>query len=203
MNKLVDIFTYIYDNNRWKNSETRSGRGSTIFHTENIRIWLPKLIADRNITSILDVGCGDWNWMKTTNLNIPYTGCDIVPTIIEYNQRHYARENPAIRFFVANAVEDPLPVADLVICRDVLYHLCYENINILIKKLARVSMRYLLITNCPWKSLNVDVKDGGYRPLNFLKNPFNLPEPIEIFKDCEAAGEIMILYDRTGLEKMI
>ena len=36
---------------------------------------------------------------------------------------------------------------------------------------------------------------GRYRPVNFFKPPFNLPEPVCIAKDTEEKGMFIMLYD--------
>jgi SAM-dependent methyltransferase len=196
MKILTDIFERIYVNNRWKNTETRSGRGSTIFHTQNIRKWLLILITERKITSILDVGCGDWNWMKTVHLDIPYIGCDIVPAIIETNKNLYARDGPRSRtFIIADAVEDDLPNADLVIVRDVIYHLSFININKLILNIKKCTPRYLLITNSLSATVNENIGDGGYRPISVFLPPLSFKNPLEQYSDCTEAKEEMVLFD--------
>lgn len=46
------------------NSESKSGGGSTISSTTTLRHFLPIFFQKYNIKTILDIPCGDYNWMK-------------------------------------------------------------------------------------------------------------------------------------------
>src|SRR5664279_1649792 len=61
------VFTEHYTTNSWGVEETRSGLGSTVQSTQAIREALPKLIAELQIRTLLDIPCGDFNWMKLMN----------------------------------------------------------------------------------------------------------------------------------------
>ena len=76
---LVETFTEIFDKNLWASPESVSGGGSEMQNTEAIRRELPYLIQKFGIKSILDIPCGDWNWMKSVDLcGASYIGADIV-----------------------------------------------------------------------------------------------------------------------------
>lgn len=214
MDKLDSIFSEIYKDHGigrgWcvsdKNGgvESASGRGSELRHTVSIRKWLPKLIDDRGICSILDAGCGDFNWMKEINIKIPYIGVDIVPEMIKRNIELYGHLFPATKLFaVADLTKDILPKADLVICRDVIYHLSFENIRKVITNIVKAANKYILITNTRDVTENKNIEDGGFRRLNLKIPPLNFPTPLEIFNDCEAALEDMFLYHYSTLEEYL
>ena len=201
---LQDAFTSIYSTHFWLSKETVSGRGSEIGCTGEIRTWLPQFIKDYQIKSIRDAGCGDFNWMKKVSIDIPYLGCDIVPALILHNQNQYGSEKwPVKRFEVADITKDTLNVVDLTLCRDVLFHLCYQNIGLAIRNLASSTLRYILMTNNPRTNINNDVEDGGFRRLNYFLPPFNLPQPLKRFPDCVQASEEMLLYDPTTLKEAV
>jgi len=81
---IEKIFTDIYDENRWGDKESRSGPGSTLAQTEAIRSKLPEILEEFHIHSILDIPCGDFNWIKEVNLDsISYIGADIVKKIFK------------------------------------------------------------------------------------------------------------------------
>jgi hypothetical protein len=83
---LLDKFTEIYNNNGWCSPESRSGNGSELKNTIKLRSELPYLFVKYNIKSILDIPCGDFNWMKEVDLtNIEYKGADIVESLINLN----------------------------------------------------------------------------------------------------------------------
>lgn len=63
-----------------------SGSGSEITQTESFIKDLEKLLNDLEIRSLLDIPCGDLNWMQKVNLsNIDYCGADIVEELIKSN----------------------------------------------------------------------------------------------------------------------
>ena len=121
---LQEVFTKIYDTKFWYNGESLSGAGSNLLYTENLRKELPKLFDIFNIKKVLDAPCGDMNWMRLVlaeRKDIDYTGGDIVPPMIELNQRLYG--NNRIRFEVLDITTYELTASDLMICRYCLLHL--------------------------------------------------------------------------------
>src|SRR3954471_16126956 len=115
------VFTRIYEKNLWADTESRSGRGSTLARTETIRNNLPQLLESVGAGSLLDAACGDFNWMAQVDLrSIHYFGVDVVPDLIARNQEFYARAGRS--FNVANITRDPLAEVDVVLCRDCLIH---------------------------------------------------------------------------------
>jgi ubiquinone/menaquinone biosynthesis C-methylase UbiE len=201
---IEEVFDEIYLKNYWTSNESRSGRGSELIHTADIREWLPELIFEKKIQSILDVGCGDFNWMRTVRLDKPYIGVDISASAIKVNKILYERKaEPSRTFLVANAVCDRLPSAELVIARDVLYHLTFEHIGHVLANIARSAEKWILITNNPATTENVDIIDGKYRRLNFGIRPFRFPTPATVFQDCPAAKEKMLLYSKDAFQKIV
>ena len=61
---LEEWFSHIYLNNRWNSKESRSGKGSELIQTVEVRKIIPDIIKKYNIKSILDIPCGDFNYMK-------------------------------------------------------------------------------------------------------------------------------------------
>jgi hypothetical protein len=71
-----------------KDDESVSGHGSTIDATEGIRRELPKLFAKFHVKSLLDIPCGDCNWIKGwiwPSFDL-YLGADIVDELVERGQ---------------------------------------------------------------------------------------------------------------------
>jgi hypothetical protein len=95
---VEQIFTDIYSSNRWGDAESRSGPGSSVFRTRLIRRALTQLFRDFAIRSVLDVPCGDFNWMRLTEMpGILYTSVDVVPEIVQRNIDLYADESRQFR----------------------------------------------------------------------------------------------------------
>ena len=65
-------------------------------------------------------------------VDIDYIGIDIVQDIIEINNKLYQNSN--INFDIGNICKDALPACDLLMVRDCLFHLSFEDINRIFKK---------------------------------------------------------------------
>lgn len=178
------MFTLIYDKNLWNEQESVSGPGSTLGATKNIRAALPELFKKFRIKSMLDIPCGDFNWMQFVEINgIDYTGADIVKELIEKNNRQFASENK--RFQVLDLIKDPLPKTDLILCRDGLVHLSDKEIKQAVKNIKKSGSKYLLTTSFTGKEFNPAKGATHWRPLNFRISPFCFPEPLMIINENE------------------
>src|SRR5580765_785582 len=139
------VFTRIYSRNFWNNAESRSGPGSTAARTERLRPQLNQLLRELNIRTLLDVPCGDFNWMRLADLrSIQYTGADIVPELEQKNSLHHG--SPGRRFIHADITRGPLPQSDLVLCRDGLIHLSFSDIERALRTIQASKSTYLLLT---------------------------------------------------------
>ena len=78
----------------------------------------------------------------------------------------------------------------MVLCRDCLVHLSYQNIWRALANILASGAQWLLMTNFLRIESNRDIEDGDWRPLNFELPPFALPPPERaIVENCaEAAG---------------
>jgi hypothetical protein len=115
---------------------------------------------------------------------IEYFGGDIVPLIIEENQRLHSSESR--RFMQLDLTRDVLPDADVLLCRDCLVHLSYANIRVVLANIARSNIRFVLMTSFPGRRDNYDVADGDWRALDLQAPPFSFPEPsLAIVERCE------------------
>jgi 2-polyprenyl-3-methyl-5-hydroxy-6-metoxy-1,4-benzoquinol methylase len=121
--EIGKVFESIFSRNAWGGTESASGDGSSMASTEAIRAAIPEIIKEFKIRSVLDIPCGDFNWMRTLEIE-NYTGADIVLPMIESLQVQY----PEKHFEYLDVTSDLLPRADLVLCRDCLVHLPYADI---------------------------------------------------------------------------
>ena len=122
-----ESFTRIYKEKIWdKNSESASGPGSTLKYTHEtmgmLHMMVNQIKAALNVDriSMLDVPCGDMNWMKrflSARNDIDYTGIDIVPDIIEKHKKEF--KGTPYKFINANIVKVGLATFLL----SVMYHL--------------------------------------------------------------------------------
>jgi 2-polyprenyl-3-methyl-5-hydroxy-6-metoxy-1,4-benzoquinol methylase len=180
---LSEKFSEIYSKNIFGGKESRSGEGSNLVQTTEIRRELPKLLKEFGIKTFLDAPCGDWFWMRETALGVEkYTGVDIVNSLIEKNQQQFG--NDTINFVSLNLVEDPLPQSDLIFCRDCLVHLTYCDIQTIVKNFKNSKSTYLLTTTFTNRTDNADlIGNDIWRPLNLVLPPFNFPKPLKLIDE--------------------
>jgi 2-polyprenyl-3-methyl-5-hydroxy-6-metoxy-1,4-benzoquinol methylase len=178
---LKERFSYIYDKEIWAKGvdAPKSGLGSSLNSTRELVENLPGLLDAIGTKSVLDLGCGDFTWMATVSLKQDYTGADIVPSVIEKNRAYF----PNHTFVCADATCDELPKADVVICREVLFHLSFADGRRLLENVRQSGAIYLLTTSEESTFINSDIRSGDYRPLNLRKKPFSLPAPIATIGD--------------------
>lgn len=184
-----DVFRFIYENNVWGSTESHSGEGSGLAATEVLRSTLPRLFEKYDLRSVLDAPCGDFTWMSHVDLaGIDYIGLDIVTTIVARNRAHFTTPNR--RFLVGDLISDELPATNLIICRDCLVHLTFEQIFAVFANMARSGAEYVLATTFLDIGVNQDAMTGDWRPLNLCAAPFNLPQPLEVVVEgcAEADG---------------
>lgn len=189
-NKSVEeTFVSIHQSNFWGSEESISGVGSDLIQTKVVIEELSKLLQkDAAINSILDIPCGDFNWMKFVNLeSIEYTGADIVKALIEKNNTQYEAKN--IKFVHLDLIKDPLPEVDLILVRDCLVHLSESLVFEALENIKRSNIKYLLTTSFTNRTNNKDIQTGDWRPLNLQIAPFNLPEPSLIINEQCTEGK--------------
>lgn len=193
-----NVFDEIYKTNYWNSQESSSGGGSTLNATQTIRKYLEYLFVEKEIKTMLDIPCGDYNWMNTVKKNnLEYIGADIVPALVDKNKKMY--ESNDVSFIIRDLAKDSLPTVDLIFCKDCLQHLSYLNAKKAINNVKNSKSKYFLVTTYPKTWRNWDILDGDYRPLNLRKSPFNFPKPeLEILEKSEEEGvevdKTMYLY---------
>lgn len=179
---LRETFTEIFEKNLWASPESVSGGGSEMQNTEVIRRELPVLLQKFGIKSILDIPCGDWNWMKSVDLcGASYIGADIVPDLIERNKSLY----PSTDFRVLDLTSDALPKVDLIFTRDCLGHLSNDNVSKAIRNCQESGSKYLLATSFTKWDMNPDIQNGGWKCINLMIPPFQLNPIYLINEDCK------------------
>ncbi len=204
MQNLIQRFNDIYEKNLWGSQESVSGSGSELSSTKKLREELPFLFAKYNIKSMLDIPCGDFNWMKEVDLsNVDYIGADIVPTIIDINKSKY----PNFKFEVMDITTSSLPKVDLIFVRDCLGHLSDQNVLKAIENIKASGSKYLLTTSFTKWNYNSNIEDGGWRCINLLIHPFKLKPQYLINEDCKEGypyynDKCMILFDLENLNSL-
>ena len=166
-NNVAATFTTIYDKAMWGGG---SGAGSDLRNTVLYIAYLQHFIERYNIGSIVDLGCGDWRFSKYLRLGTcSYLGLDVVPSVIETNQRTYG--TGAVRFEVGDATRFDIPPCDLLLSKDVMQHLSSANVSAILSRLP--AAKHALITN-DYHPANDDCSNGDTRPLDISGPPFNV-----------------------------
>ncbi|MFZ1413392.1 MAG: class I SAM-dependent methyltransferase [Defluviicoccus sp.] len=177
------IYMEAYSSRAWCSQESGSGTGSELRATAELRARLPVLLKRLGVRTFMDAPCGDWNWMRLVDLPVErYIGVDIVPAVIEDNQKRYGSDK--IRFACLDLTTDPLPAGDLILCRACLFHLSFADGRAVLNNFKKTGATYLLTNYFTGVAHNVDQFTGvPWRPLDLRLPPFGLPEPIESFHD--------------------
>ncbi len=188
---IKSTFTNIYLSSHWGSHESISGPGSTISQTYKIREMIPVLLEKYRIKTLLDIPCGDLNWLSQIDLSsFQYIGGDIVNGIIKRNKLHFSGNNRT--FKIIDITKDRLPKSDLLLCKDCLVHFSYRNIFKTLQNIKKSEIQYLLTTHFYARSFNRNILTGGWRPINLTKHPFNFPKPLEMIIEKNRA-----YYDKT------
>jgi hypothetical protein len=187
---LAEVFAFIYETNLWGSSTSSSGVGSEDEATNHLRRELPALLRRFGAKVFLDTPCGDFGWLSQTDLGVnEYIGADIVNDLVTRNAALYAAPGSRRQFLQCDLTSDPLPRADIVLCRDCLVHLPFAAIFQAFDNFKKSGSRYLLTTTFTELAVNTDGAVGDWRALNLEKPPFRLPPPLAcIVEGCTEEG---------------
>ena len=169
---------------KWSaDGESISGAGSGMEATRSLREVLPGVLVELEVKRILDVPCGDWNWMRNVDLPVDhYFGGDLVESIVLRNRERFGR--PGVEFGVFDLCIDELPAADLLLCRDVLIHFSFVDSLRVLDRLRESDIRYFASTTFVEQGSNKDQATSiPWRPINLQRPPYNLPEPSRLLID--------------------
>ena len=184
-----EVFRDIYRRHHWTGSRSLSGAGSGQEQTAELKRALPELLKERGVSTVLDLPCGDYSWMRQVDLaGIRYIGADLLPELIAPLQAVHT--DARHQFTVLDLTSDPLPPADLLFCRDCLVHLSYEDIRKALENFRESRIPLLLTTTFPDSDRNEEIVTGDWRPLNLERPPFNFPPPANLLREgsTEAGG---------------
>ena len=180
------LFTYYYHTNKWGNNESLSGPGSSLTATSSVRKQIHEILVDYKVKKLLDAPCGDFNWFKLVAIpfDIEYIGGDIVKKMVDLNNKQFGKGN--IKFMHLDIINNEIPIADLWLCRDAIFHFSNADGLKTITNLRKSKIKYFLSTTFPDLGINQDISTGDYRPINLEIAPFNLPPPLKYIEDSDA-----------------
>jgi len=180
---MEDKFTTIYNKSLWGKVDGKgtSGTGSKM-SPDNL--WyvneLKNIIKEKSITTICDIGCGDWNICKEMDwTDLTYVGLDVYKDIIGKKTELYGTDN--ISFRHADILKETIKGYDLIIIKDVLQH--WEDCDVIdvLNELVNKN-KYVYVIN-GYKFGRSPEKNGwtirdinnkySYHPLDMYKYPLN------------------------------
>lgn len=140
---------------------------------------MPGILAQFDIKTIFDAPCGDLNWMKLLieQGTFNYIGGDIVLPMINQHKKDY-EDAKNIEFLHIDLTSDQFPNADLMFCRDCLFHLSYEDILKVLKNFVASSIPWLMTTTHfnNGQIVNADITTGSWRWMDLFEAPYNFPK---------------------------
>lgn len=165
-------FDEIYSNNEWKHG---SGEGSLDTQTKGYQRFLQQFLMDHNIRTVVDMGCGDWQFSRNIDwAGITYKGYDVAQEVIEANKKNFSTSSISFHHYAGDPAE--FDGADLLIVKDVLQHLPNELVQEYLAQFSK--FKYALITNCTnpidFNDVNKNTELGGFRYIDIRKPPFNM-----------------------------
>jgi SAM-dependent methyltransferase len=154
-----------------------SGFGSLVDSTATYRYIIESFIRLNDVHSVLDLGCGDWQFSKLIpwdNYDISYLGLDVSRLIVEKNTANFGTERRQFKVICEPSEIFDLGRFDLVICKDVLIHLPNSVANEYLDAFVAIA-RYALITvdAFPPYRINEDISLGDYRAMDLRQAPFS------------------------------
>ena len=95
-----------------------------------------------------DVPIGLWRKAKASGFPLIVEGCDISPTALSSAERNATEAGAAARFFLHDAIRDPLPTGfDIVTCSLFLHHLSDDNAVSLLRRMADATGSLVLVND--------------------------------------------------------
>jgi hypothetical protein len=209
-------FNAIYSRGEWTEHfgqkwEYFGGGGSGVGYTESLRAQLPAFFKRWNVKTFLDASCGEFTWARYVDwTGINYIGGDIVKGKIDKLKKDF----PQHTWYELDVINDPLPDADVWMCRDTTFHFPMHFIQKTFRNFLKSNIKYILTTSHqgPWDSTrhrltqeqvtqNIPLtKFGDFMNINLFKAPFNFPVPLDRLDDtnyivCPLQREL-VLFDR-------
>ena len=190
LENIDQIFTQVYADQVWvghQDQDSLSGLGSTQRATEHLVNGLSDFLTEVGCRQLVDVGCGDFNWMRNVRGDFEYLGIDTVAELVKTNNANFA--NGRRKFVCMDATRTAIPPGDVALCREVLFHLSFDDGIRLLRNIKAAGFKYVLLTSDKSVWFNSDIRNGDFRLINLSKPPYTLPEPDRELMDDKVASQ--------------
>jgi hypothetical protein len=178
----ASVFSDIYARDAWSGG---SGPGSTPAFCGPLVDWLVAYCNAQNVGSIVDLGCGDCQWMPQVvgKIKSRYLGVDCVLDVVRANKMRFLTD---MDFMWGHFDADPafIPRADLYWMKDVLQHWPDDEIvSFLDRFFAAKPGARLLVCNCADQKASPRILDLRWRfhPLSGTMEPLSRYSPERLF----------------------
>lgn len=200
---VVDnVFSTIYATKTWSEAGGGSGVGSDASYAVVVGHIIRLVMYKFGLSSLVDAPCGavSLSWTKNAITSIHqdlpcfrYHGVDVVSSVIEQNKKHLEELSSWVAFSVIDisARLSTLPSNyDLILSRDALQHLSYQNIAGALSTYCRSESSYILVGSYLDSTVtdNKNIQSGGCFSINLLLPPFNFSNPLEVFAERGKLG---------------
>lgn len=144
----MNTFDKIYTEGKWQEGDgPRSGPGSMISNSRPVL----EALQHENFTSLCDIGCGDLTFMRDfldeRAGDFAYTGIDVSPVALKLAR---AAKIPHTVFLTGDVTSPDFEVhADVVVIKDLLFHLTNGQIIRALQSLERSTYRFLITNTDP------------------------------------------------------
>lgn len=151
-----ETFTRIYKDRVWGDGSGGGSGEQAQPYCDFVSEYMKMPPYPMGVRTALDIGCGDGS----------------VASRIAWGMFTYIGVDAAQGF---DALTDPLPEADLVLCKEVMQHLSNEQIQLLLDRTAHYPRRLFTNTCHPSLPVNTDITTGDCRAVDLTLAPFNQP----------------------------
>ena len=196
-----------------QNSASGPGSNRGYMTVASLKV-LTDAIVKYNVTSMVDIPCGDVNWIFDSYITdtLPkYIGLDVTSAVIDVNKQRFGHHRNK-RFFFWDATECDMPMfydgssdnpqsVDLVHVRDVIQHLTLAQGVKYYCHVFKTRPRILVTTShtrTDGRLINKDIKEGDCYDANIFLEPFSFPEGegMDCFKhDAREGREFTCVFD--------
>jgi len=169
--------------------------------------FLAAVIRQFNISTMVDIPCGDANWQFASwemDSLVAYVGLDIAPAIIKLNRHRFAHHSNK-RFLFWDLASCSIPriklgagprVADLVNVRDVLQHMPRQRVEAATRNILESGTRLIVATTYPRErgSVIINISEGGWTPYDL--NELGFPKAVRCIPTHPSIeNDLTCLYD--------
>jgi Methyltransferase domain len=198
---MEQIFGQIYAKGIWvgqKDQDSLSGLGSTQLATEQLVNELSDFLKEVGCRKLVDIGCGDFNWMRNVRGDFEYLGIDTVPELVKAHNANFADSRR--KFVCMDATRSAIEPGDVALCREVLFHLSFRDGIQLLRNIKAAGFKYVLLTSNKSVWFNSDIRNGDYRLINLCKPPYMLPKPDrELMDDKVSSQRVLAVWRGAAL----